>query len=37
MDATNPTLNLSGLPAGVYHLRIHSTNGNVSGVGFIKE
>ena len=36
-DVTNPTLCVSGLPAGVYRLRIHSTNGNVSGVGFIKE
>ena len=36
-DATNPTLSVSGLPAGVYHLRIHSTNGNVSGIGFIKQ
>ena len=36
-DATNPILSVSALPAGVYHLSIHSTNGNVTRVGFIKE
>jgi len=36
-NATNPTLSVSSLPAGVYHLRIQTTDGNVSGVGFIKE
>ena len=29
-DATNPTLPVSSLPAGVYHLRIQTTDGNVS-------
>ena len=30
-DATNPTLSVNSLPAGVYHLRIQTTDGNVSG------
>ena len=29
-DATNPTMSVSNLPAGVYHLRIITTEGNVS-------
>ena len=36
-DATNPTLSVSGLPVGVYHLRVQTTDGKVSGVGFVKE
>ncbi len=36
-DATNPTLSVSGLPAGVYHLRVQTSDGGVSGVGFVKE
>ncbi|MFP5039881.1 T9SS type A sorting domain-containing protein [Parasediminibacterium sp. JCM 36343] len=36
-DATNPMLPLSGLPAGVYHLRILTTDGKVSNVGFEKQ
>lgn len=36
-DATNPTLSVYSLQAGVYHLRIQNTDGNVSGVGFVKE
>ncbi len=36
-DATNPTLPVSGLPAGVYHLRIQTTDCNVSGAGMVKE
>ena len=36
-DATNPVLSVSGLPTGVYHLRIQTTDGNVSGVGMVKE
>ena len=36
-DATNPTLSISGLPAGVYHLRVQTSDGGVSGVGFVKE
>ena len=36
-DASNPVLSVSGLQAGVYHLRIQTTDGNVSGVGFVKE
>ena len=36
-DATNPTLSVSGLPGGVYHLRVQTTDGNVSGVGMVKE
>jgi len=34
-DATNPSLSVSNLPAGVYHLRIQTTDGNVSGVGVL--
>ena len=29
-DATNPTISLGSLPAGVYHLRIQTIDGNVS-------
>jgi len=36
-DANNPTLSVSGLAAGVYHLRIQTTDGIVSEVGFVKE
>jgi hypothetical protein len=36
-DATNPLLSVDGLPTGVYHIRIQTTDGKVSGVGFIKE
>ena len=36
-DATNPVLSVNGLPAGIYHLRIQTTDGNVSGVGMVKE
>jgi hypothetical protein len=36
-DATNPTLSVGSLPVGVYHLRIQTTDGKVSGVGFVKE
>ena len=36
-DATNPTLSVSGLQAGAYHLRVQTTDGNVSGVGLVKE
>ncbi len=36
-DATNPTINVNGLPAGAYHLLIQTTDGNVNGVGFVKE
>jgi|GEM_PF-2627327 len=36
-DATNPTLSVNGLPAGVYLLCIQTMDGNVSGVGFVKE
>ena len=36
-DATNPTLSVNALPVGVYHLRVQTTDGKVSGVGFVKE
>ncbi len=36
-DATNPILSVGGLPVGVYHLRVQTTDGKVSGVGFLKE
>ncbi len=34
-DATNPTLSVNGLPAGVYHLRIQTMDGNVNGVAIV--
>jgi hypothetical protein len=36
-DATNPSLSVSGLPSGVYHLRVQTSDGGVSAVGFVKE
>jgi len=36
-DATNPTITVSNLLAGIYHLRIQTTDGNLSGVGFVKQ
>jgi sugar lactone lactonase YvrE len=36
-DATNPTLSVSVLPAGVYHLRVQTSDGGMSAVGFVKE
>ena len=36
-DATNPTLSLNSLLGGNYHLRIQTTDGKFSSVGFIKE
>jgi subtilisin-like proprotein convertase family protein len=36
-DATNPSLSVNGLPAGVYHLRVQTSDGGVSAVGFVKE
>ncbi len=36
-DATNPSLAVNGLLAGVYHLRIQTTDGNINNVGLIKE
>ena len=36
-DAINPTLTLSGLSAGAYHLKVQTTDGKVSNVGLIKE
>jgi len=36
-DATNPTLSVSGLPTGVYHLRVQTTDGKASSVGLVKE
>ena len=36
-DATNPTLSVVSIKAGVYHLRVQTTGGKVSGVGFVKE
>jgi hypothetical protein len=36
-DATNPTLSVNALPVGVYHLRIQTTDGKVSGVELVKE
>ena len=36
-DANNPSLTVSSLQAGLYHLRIHTLDGKVSSVGFVKE
>ena len=36
-DATTPTLSVDGLAAGAYHLRIKTTDGKTSSVGFVKE
>ncbi len=36
-DATNPILSVGALPVGVYHLHVQTTDGKVSGVGFVKE
>ncbi len=36
-DATNPSLSVSNLPAGIYHLRVQTTDGAVNSVGFVKE
>ena len=34
-DATNPVLSVSSLPPGVYHLRIETSDGNVSGTSIV--
>ena len=34
-DATNPILSVGGLAKGVYHLRVQTTDGKVSTVGFV--
>ena len=34
-DATNPMLSVGGLPAGMYHLQVQTTDGKVSGVGMV--
>jgi|GEM_PF-1202152 len=34
-DAANPSLSVSGLRAGIYHLRVETTDGEVSGVGVV--
>jgi len=34
-DATNPVLSVNSLPSGVYHLRVQTTDGNVSGVAIV--
>ena len=36
-DATNPSVSVGSLPAGVYHLHIQTTDGSVNGIGFVKE
>ena len=36
-NATNPDLSVGGLQAGVYHLLVQTSDGKVSGVGFVKE
>ena len=34
-DATNPTLSVGGLPKGVYHLRVETIDGKVSGASLL--
>jgi len=36
-DATNPSITVASLPAGVYHLRIQTTDGSINTIAFIKE
>ena len=36
-DAAKPSIQINGLKAGVYHLRIQTTNGKIISVGFVKE
>ena len=36
-DAANPTLSVGRFPVEVYQLRVQTTDGKVSGVGFVKE
>ena len=36
-DAMNPAISVNGLPAGVYQLKIQSTDGKVSSIGMVKE
>ena len=36
-DATNPTIQVGGIGAGIYHLRVQSTSGIINGLNFIKE
>ena len=36
-DATNPTISVSNLQAGAYHLRVQTTDGKFSNLGIVKE
>ncbi len=36
-DATNPNLDVSNLPVGVYHLRIKNTDGKINSIDFVKD
>ena len=36
-DATNPSITVASLPAGVYHLRIQTTDGSISTIAFVKQ
>gem|GEM_PF-2021359 len=36
-DATNPSITVASLPAGVYHLRIQTTAGSISTIAFVKQ
>ena len=36
-DATNPVITVNSLPAGVYHLRIQTTDGKICNANFVKE
>ena len=36
-DASNPAMSVSGWNVGVYRLRIQTSDGKVSSVGFVKE
>ncbi len=37
MNYKSPLFTVSGLQAWVYHLRVQTTDGIMSGVGFVKE
>ena len=36
-DATNPILSVGSMASGVYQLKVQSTDGKVSTVGFVKQ
>ena len=36
-DATNPSLSLSSVPSGIYHIRVQTTDGKTSSLSVVKE